>query len=93
MTIDLKKGRPEEYEDKMNFDIFVKIENWKKDSRNEILKAIADDEIRAILICSSRNCIIAPYDGGVDIIVDTYEKRDELKKKYKKWFSERKDGM
>lgn len=93
LTIDLQKERPEEYEDEMYFDIFVKTENWKKDNRNEILKAISDDKIRAMFICPSRNCIIAPYDGGVDIIVSSSEKRDELKKKYKNWLSEREDGM
>ncbi|WP_299823921.1 hypothetical protein [uncultured Pontibacter sp.] len=93
LTIDLHKERPEEYEDVMYFDIFVKTEIWKKDSRNEILKAIADDEIRAMFVCPARKCIIAPYDGGVDVIVDSKEKRDRLKTKYKSWLSGREDGM
>jgi len=60
--------------------------------KNQILKAIADDEIRAMFICPSRNCIISPYDGGVDIIVDSTKRRNELKEKYKNWLSEREDG-
>lgn len=92
-TIDLQKERPEEYEEEMFFDIFLKIEKWKKDCRNDILKAIANDEIRAMFISPSGKCIVAPYDGGVDVIVDSSEKRDRLKSKYKNWLSNREDWM
>lgn len=92
-TISLHKERPNEYEDEMYFDIYIKADQWKMNSKNEILKAIADDEIRAMFICPSKDCIIAPYDGGVDIIVDSTEKRDELKQKYRDWLSEREDGL
>ncbi len=77
----------------MCLDIFVKTEKWKKESRNEILKAIADDEIRAMFVSPSKKCVIAPYDGGVDVIVDSTQKRDRLKVKYKDWLSDREDGI
>lgn len=92
-TVDLQKERPEEYETQMYFDIFVKIEKWKKGGRDEILRAIAVDYIRAMIICPSKNCIIAPYDGGVDIIVGSPEKRNKLKLKYQDWVSKRGDGL
>jgi len=92
-TINLHNERPVEYEDEMFFDIYVKIEKWKNGSRNEILKAIADDEIRAMFVSQSKNCIIAPYDGGVDLILKTKLERDRLKHKYKDWLSEREDGL
>ncbi len=92
-TIDLHKIRPEEYGTGMYFDLYIKNDFWKSGTKNEILRAIADDEIRAMFICPSRKCIIAPYDGGIDIIVKSTEKRDELKNKYKDWLSERKDEM
>lgn len=37
--------------------------------------------------------IFAPYDGGVDIILESSAKRDELKEKYKDWLSSRSDGL
>jgi hypothetical protein len=92
-TVDLHKERPKEYESGMYFDIFVKIEKWQKDKKNQLLRAIANDEIRAMFVCPSRKCIIAPYDGGVDIIVDSMEERNKLKLKYKDWLSEREDGL
>lgn len=93
LRIDLRKERPEEYEDEMYFDIYVKTEKWKDGKRDEILKAIADDQIRAMFVSHSNKCVIAPYDGGVDVIVDSTEKRDKLKVKYKDWLSDREDGM
>jgi len=92
-TIDLHKIRPEEYDEEEYFDVYIKNDFWKSGTKNEILRAIAVDEIRVMFICPSTECIIAPYDGGVDIIVNSTEKRDELKNKYKDWLSERKDGM
>jgi hypothetical protein len=93
LRIDLQKERPKEYEDETYYDIYVKTESWKNGSRNEILKAIADDEIRAMFVSPSNKCVIAPYDGGVDVIVDSTEKRDKLKAKYVSWLSDREDGM
>lgn len=92
-TIPLHVVNPTDYEDEYYFDVYIKVDNWIKNAKNAILKAIADDEIRAMFICPSKNCIIAPYDGGVDIIVDSTEKRDELKLKYKDWLSEREDEL
>ncbi len=92
-TIDLQKEMPEEYDDEMYFDIYVKIEKWKNGGRDEILKAIADDEIRAMFVSPSNKCVIAPYDGGVDVIVNSTEERDMLKAKYRDWLSVREDGM
>jgi len=93
LTIDLHKENPEEYEPEMFFDIYVKIDHWQTNKKNEILRAIADDRIMAIFVCPSNRRIIAPYDGGVDIILESTEKRDEMKLKYKDWLSKREDGL
>lgn len=92
-TLDLHKIRTKEYEEDSFYDVYFKSDIWKKNSKNEILKAIADDEFRAIFISPKQKCIVAPYDGGMDIIANTQEKRDELKTKYKDWLSEREDGL
>ncbi|WP_200975292.1 hypothetical protein [Echinicola sp. 20G] len=93
MTIDLQKERPEDHEDELYLEIFVKPGTWRRNKRNEFLKKIADGEIRVMFICPSRDCVIVPYDGGVDIIVQSTEKRDQLKNKYHDWLSEREDGL
>lgn len=92
-TIELHKIYPEEYEDDFFYDVYFRTDIWTMNSQNKLLTNIADDEFRAMFVCPNRNCIVAPYDGGMDIIVDSQEKRDELKTKYKDWLSEREDGM
>ncbi len=92
-TIELHKIYPEEYEDKFYYDVYIRTDIWKQNSQNELLKNIADDDFRAMFICPKSKCIVAPYDGGMDIIVDSKEKRNELKVKYKDWISDREDGM
>ena len=54
-TIDLHKEASEEYEDNTYLDIYIKIDKWKRGDKNEMLLAIAEDEIRAILICPSKH--------------------------------------
>jgi len=93
LTIDLKKERPEENEHELYFDIYIKSENLENGNIDEILKVIADDEIRAMFVSPSSKCIITLDDGGVDVIVDPVEKRDNLKVKYKEWLSDREYGM
>ena len=92
-TLELHIIRPEENEGNCFYDIYIKNETWKNGSKNEMLKAIADCQFSAMFIFPKENCIIAPYDGGMDLIVPNQKKRDELKAKYKDWLSDRKDGL
>ncbi len=92
-TIELHKIRPEENEENFNLDIFIKRTNWKPNKRNEILKAIANDEIRMMLICPAKNRIINPYDGGLDIILETEEVKNSFKEKYTEWLSNHPKGL
>lgn len=91
-TIDLAKERPHQYDHDISLDICVKVENWERGRRDEILKAIADDEIRAMIVCPARECIVAPYDGGVDVIVETEVSRNRWKERFRGWLSPREDG-
>jgi hypothetical protein len=92
-TLDLHKLRPEQYEDEIYYDIFIRTAKWKKHSQDKIMRKIADDEIRAIFINPGAEIIICPYDGGVDIILKDAETRDQLKRKYTDWLSNREDGL
>ena len=93
LTIDLHRERPNEFDEPTYFDVYVKIANWKNNSQDQMLKAIADDEFRAMVISLSTGLIIAPYDGGVDVITESKLETDKLKLKYKDWLSTREDGM
>jgi hypothetical protein len=63
---------------------------WQKNIINDVLKAIADDQIRAYII--GKNSLISPYDGGMNIYLKDTETRDYYKNKYKNWLSSREDG-
>ncbi len=58
-----------------------------------ILRAIANDEISAFFINPVSGFIIAPYDGGVDIILPNNDLRNHYRSKYREWLSERTDGF
>jgi hypothetical protein len=63
---------------------------WNTNELDDLLKYIANDEMRAFII--GNNCLIAPYDGGMDIYLNDSETRDFYKNKYKEWLSIREDG-
>jgi hypothetical protein len=59
--------------------------NYELQIIEPILKAIAKDELRLFFINPKTNTIIAPYDGGVDIIYADSETRDLYEEKYEEW--------
>lgn len=92
-TLELHKINPEEYEDEYYFDVYAKESTWETNKRNDILKSIADDEIRMMIISFEKNRIINPYDGGMDLILESEIKRDYYKSKYKEWLSKHPEGL
>ncbi len=92
-TISLSQREPENYEDNVYLELYVKNDKWQKNKVNKILKAIADDEIRMLLICPKKNRVITPYDGGVDVIMENKSARNQMKITFKDWLSHRKDGL
>ena len=92
-TFDLYKIRPEENEETFLYSIFIRTMNWKHKKYDELLKLIADDEIRMTFICPEKKLIINPYDGGMDIIMETSQLRDKTKAKYSKWLSKHPEGL
>jgi hypothetical protein len=64
---------------------------YAKHKFDAILKKIADDEIRLFFI--GEDCLIAPYDGGMDLIFKDESTTEFYRSKYKIWLSEREDGL
>jgi hypothetical protein len=67
--------------------------DWQFGAWDMLLKEIAEYELRAYFISIAKECIIAPYDGGMDIILKDTATRDRYKLKYQEWLSLREDGM
>jgi hypothetical protein len=66
---------------------------WNVNQYNNLLKAIANDELRALFVSLEKNAIIAPYDGGMDIILKDVETKEYYRSKYSQWLSARSDGL
>ena len=76
---------------------------WESGSIDDYLNAVANEEplINSVscnvylflMVDLNQNRIIAPYDGGVDIFLNTTRERDEFKLKYKEWLSSHERGL
>ncbi len=64
---------------------------WETNGLNPMLIEIADDQIRAFII--GKDCLISPYDGGIDIYYRDVQAKYLYKEKYKNWLSAREDGL
>lgn len=94
--INLTQLNPENYDDDGEDHYFrpCSIETiWQPNTHDELLKKIADDEVRAFMLSFEQNIIVAPYDGGIDFIIFDDVKRQALRDKYKDWLSPREDGL
>jgi hypothetical protein len=78
-------------EDEIKYKSYLFETKWQTNKLNIFLNQIAEDQIRAFII--GNDCLISPYDGGVDIYYKDTETRDFYKLKYKEWLSKREDGL
>jgi len=92
-AIDLYKMAPEYYEQGQYFNPVFCEETWQPKKFDKVLRDIADDQLKAMFISIESKFIIAPYDGGMDIILDSADTRDHYKNKYTSWLSARPDGL
>lgn len=92
-SIQLKNINPKEYDEDDIQHIFIKITEWNIGERNDLLKLIADDQIRMLFINLNNKRIISPYDGGVDIILENSKAKTYYKEKYREWLSKHKEGL
>lgn len=67
--------------------------DWQSSTWNELLKEIAEEKLDAFFVSIANKLIIAPYDGGVDIILKDKPTQDAYKAKYSDWLSGRVDGL
>jgi hypothetical protein len=67
---------------------------WRPGALDPVLLAVADDALEALLLVSvQRGCVVAPYDGGVDVIAESEAQRDQLKARYASWLSRHPAGL
>lgn len=74
---------PEVEDDPVIFECKVTKIIWEKNQLDTAFKAAADDEARIILI--TNRALIAPYDGGIDIIFVNMEEKQWFRRLFKDW--------
>jgi hypothetical protein len=73
------------------FSSFVIDETWHSHTFNPMLIMIAEEQMRAFII--GADCIVAPYDGGMDIIAKDADSCWAFKRHFSGWLSKRHDGL
>lgn len=91
--LDLNKLRPEEYETGQFYTPQFSEQVWQPSKFDNLLIDIAEDSAKAFFISQENNCIVAPYDGGIDIILKDNETMISYKAKYKDWLSTTESGL
>jgi hypothetical protein len=77
--------------DECDYEIWMLNDNWKSGDHNVLLMMIADDEIEAFIMAP--DCLIAPYDGGMDLILKDAYTAHAVKRQFVDWLSQREDGL
>jgi hypothetical protein len=74
--------------------VYVSIKPWQPGVVDEILRAVARDDIAGVTLApQDLEWLYYPYDGGVDIILPTQEDRDSLKSRHEDWLSTEASGL
>lgn len=91
--IDLHKLSPIDYEPGTFYQARFSEQVWQPHKFDELLREIAEDQTRAFFISWRKACIVAPYDGGVDVLLKDNATRNHYREKYRSWLSARPDGL
>jgi hypothetical protein len=91
--LDMHKISGDWYDEGIKFTPCFAEEIYEPNKFDSILKSIANDEWRLFFIAPKSHTIIAPYDGGVDIIFSDITPLSIYSEKYKNWLSKREDGL
>ncbi|TCR67887.1 hypothetical protein [Rhizobium sp. BK376] len=75
------------------FDLYGGMQVICSDNITRLTSLAMTDEVLQFLLVSDAGEIIAPYDGGFDIICSNIERRDQLKHQFSDWISPRHDGL
>lgn len=66
---------------------------WTAATGEGLLRAIAEEQLRAFFVSVEYGCILAPYDGGLDLIFPGEAARNHFRDRHRRWVSSRADGL
>ena len=89
----LESVDPEQYQPGDRYHpLFARV-YWQRGAFDDVLREVAEDAVRCFWVSPEQQCLIAPYDGGLDVIVRDTPSRDALKARFRAWLSGREDGL
>jgi hypothetical protein len=91
--IDLHHLQSEYYEEGQFFSPSFCETTWWTGRFDDIIRDMAIDNIRLSFVALEHNAFVAPYDGGIDFIVNDAILCNHYKVKYTDWLSKRKDSL
>jgi hypothetical protein len=87
------------FEDPHLFDAGDRLQNsitsirWKRHRIDDVLRAFANDTLRGFFLTADGQTWIIPYDGGVDLVFNEEKDRNACADYFKRWTSDRADGL
>ena len=66
---------------------------WHPGGFDRLIRAVAEDRMRALFVNLANGRAYAPYDGGADLFLRDPAERDRLRERYRDWLSARSDGL
>jgi hypothetical protein len=74
--------------------VFASEWEWEPGLFDPVVRLVADDVVRNVMVVPP-DCrwLLHPYDGGMDVILDSSEARGRLRAAYRDWLSPRADGL
>ena len=74
--------------------VFASRWDWSPGCFNPIVRLVATDDVANVMIVAP-DCRwwLHPYDGGMDVILDSPASRAALRNKYREWLSRNSNGM
>ena len=92
-SIDLNAISPEFYDKGQTCTPIFTEQVWQAHQFNDVLRDIAEWRVTAFFVSVQNHCMLAPYDGGMDLILKDSTTRDFYKEKYKAWLSPFEGGL
>jgi hypothetical protein len=77
--------------DEASFESWQLADQWQSGLSNPFLMMIAGEQMRAFIVAP--DCLISPYDGGIDVILKDPHTAFAFKRHFKNWLSGREDGL
>jgi hypothetical protein len=74
--------------------VFASVWEWRPGVLDPIVRLVADDAIANVMVVDPLcRWLLHPYDGGMDVILESTAVRDRLRSSYAGWLSPRSDGL